>query len=105
MTAPRGSRAGSHPILARALALIVFMAAVLVPAAIFGPVASAAPCDAPVTNPVLCENSKPGDTNWDATGGGDPSIEGFATQMSVAPGDVQRFKIQTDANSYTIDIY
>ncbi|MGW4207625.1 DUF4082 domain-containing protein [Lentzea sp. NPDC004789] len=103
MTAPRGSRARSHPFLARALALIGLLAGTLVPAVVFGPVAAAAPCDAPVTNPVLCENSKPGDTNWDATGGGDPSIEGFATQMSVNLGQTIKFKVKTSA-PYRIDI-
>ncbi|MEU0881545.1 DUF4082 domain-containing protein [Lentzea sp. NPDC005914] len=79
------------------------MAATLVPAVVFGPVASAAPCDAPVTNPVLCENSKTGDTSWDATGGGDPSIEGFATQMSVNLGQTIKFKVKTSA-PYRIDL-
>ena len=51
-------------------------------------VAQAAPCDPPVQNPIVCENSKPGNpqSEWDISGGGDPSIQGFATDISVNLG-------------------
>ena len=64
------------------------------------------PC-APGGNPVACENSKPGTSPqvWDIEGAGDPSIQGFATQMSVDVGSTVAFKIDTDALAYTIDIY
>ncbi|WP_207211750.1 DUF4082 domain-containing protein [Promicromonospora panici] len=68
--------------------------------------AEAAPCD-PGGNPVVCENSKPGTSPqvWDIEGAGDPSIQGFATEMSVDAGSRVAFKIDTDARAYTIDIY
>jgi hypothetical protein len=58
-------------------------------------------------NPISCENSKPGSppSEWQVGNGADPSIQGFATQMSVAPGQTVNFKIKTDARSYRIDIY
>ena len=45
------------------------------------------PCN-PVVNPIVCENSKPGtpDTEWDIQGAGDPTIQGFATDISVNVG-------------------
>jgi hypothetical protein len=69
-------------------------------------VASAAnPCS-PVINPVACENSLPGtpQSTWDS-GTGDPSIQGFASQMSVNVGGVEQFKINTPSTRYHIDIY
>ncbi|HEV3486544.1 MAG TPA: N,N-dimethylformamidase beta subunit family domain-containing protein, partial [Vicinamibacterales bacterium] len=69
-------------------------------------------------NPIVCENGKPGSppSEWDLPGGkldgldatpgaGDPSIQGFATDISVAPGQPVAFKINTPASSYRIDIY
>lgn len=62
---------------------------------------------AAAANPVVCENQLPGDPSsaWDVSGSGDPSIQGFATEFSVIRGQVQRFKIDTDSNNYTIPIY
>ena len=59
-------------------------------------------------NPIHCENQLTGnfDSEWDVVGAGDPSVQGFATEFSVAPGETQRFKIDTSASSYAqIDIY
>jgi hypothetical protein len=58
-------------------------------------------------NPISCENSKPGNppSEWQVGNGADPSIVGFATKMSVAPGQTVDFKIKTDATAYRIDIY
>lgn len=58
-------------------------------------------------NAIVCENEKPGTppSVWDINGAGDPSIQGFATNISVIPGQVQQFKIDTNASNYTIDIY
>jgi len=69
-------------------------------------IARAAPCDPLVANPVLCENSQPGNdpTEWDVVGSGDPAIQGFATDISVDQGQTVRFKI-TSASPYSIDIY
>jgi hypothetical protein len=78
-------------------------------------VAVAGPCDQPIVNPIVCENSKPGTPQsvWDlpitgsddGSGAGDPSIQGFATQISVNHGETVHFKISTNANAYHIDIY
>ena len=61
----------------------------------------------PTINQIVCENQKPGepDTVWDVSGAGDSTIQGFATDFSVAPGETARFKIDTDASAYTIHIY
>ena len=58
-------------------------------------------------NPIVCENQKTGSpsSDWQITGAGDSTIQGFATAFSVAPGQTQQFKIDTDASAYTIDIY
>ena len=68
--------------------------------------ASAAPCDPPA-NPIVCENSKTGDpqSEWDVDGAGDPSIQGFATEISVDQGETVDFKIDTDSTKYHLDIY
>lgn len=58
-------------------------------------------------NLIVCENQKPGNpaSEWQITGAGDSTIQGFATKFSVVPGETQQFKIDTDANAYTIEIY
>ena len=55
---------------------------------------------------IKCENSLPGDpeSDWQTENNGDPTIQGFATQMSVNVGDTISFKINTPARSYHIDI-
>ena len=57
-------------------------------------------------NPVACENQLPGDppSDWEVQGAGDPSIQGFATSMSVDAGQTEQFKINTTSTSYHIDI-
>jgi len=52
--------------------------------------AAAGPCDQPVQNPVVCENSKAGtpSSEWDVEGAGDPAIQGFATDISVDHGQM-----------------
>ena len=61
----------------------------------------------PGSNPVVCENSLPGNpaSEWDITGAGDSSIQGFATDISVNLGETARFKVKTDATAYRLDIY
>src|SRR5262249_38528731 len=66
---------------------------------------AAGPCDPPVANPVACENTLPGSTGWEIDGSGDPSIQGFATAMSLNVGSTVHFKIDTNASSYRLDIY
>ena len=67
----------------------------------------AAPCDSPGGNEVACENTKTGSpqSEWGIVGAGDPAIQGFATDISVDQGGTVRFKIDTTASSYRLDIY
>src|SRR5258708_1110034 len=70
--------------------------------------AQVAPCDPIRSNPVVCENSNPGNppSDWDiGPSSGDPSIQGFATDISVNVGQTVRFKINTTAPAYRIHIY
>jgi fibronectin type 3 domain-containing protein len=63
------------------------------------------------SNPIVCENSKPGNppSQWDLPGSypqyGDLTIQGFATDISVNKGGVVNFKIKTNATAYRLDIY
>lgn len=69
--------------------------------------AAADPCDPPV-QVVACENSKPGqpESVWNNfSDGGDPSIQGFTTDISVNVGQTVFFKVKTPATGYTIEIY
>src|SRR5262245_29361990 len=58
-------------------------------------------------NPIVCENALPGSpaSEWDVAGAGDPSIQGFATDISVNKGQTVSFKVSTDASSFNIDVY
>ena len=59
------------------------------------------------SNPIVCENSKQGTdpSVWDIDDAGDPTIQGFSTDISVNVGSRVDFKIDTTAANYTIDIY
>jgi hypothetical protein len=65
-------------------------------------------CSAP-SNPIEAENCLPGNpsSQWDISPGsaGDPTIQGFATDISVNVGQAILFKVNTDAKAYTIEIY
>ncbi len=67
--------------------------------------ASAAPSFA--QNEIAIENALPGNpsSEWDVTGAGDPSIQGFTTDISVNQGETVFFKIGTPAADYRIDVY
>ena len=58
-------------------------------------------------NPIVVENALPGSppSQWDISDAGDPSIQGFATDISVDHGQTISFKITTDAAAYHLDIY
>lgn len=58
-------------------------------------------------NPIVTENALTGNlpSEWDITGIGDPSIQGFSTEFSVNRGQTVSFKIDTNASAYRIDIY
>jgi hypothetical protein len=66
--------------------------------------AEAAPC---AQAPVVCENELPGSpaSEWDVAGSGDSGIQGFATDLSVDNGSTVRFKVDTTASDYRLDIY
>ena len=61
----------------------------------------------PAGNEIACENQKPGnpESEWQITGDGDSSIQGFATHISVDQGGTVDFKIDTESTDYRIDIY
>ncbi len=64
------------------------------------------PCEEPA-NEIVAENCLPGDpaTEWDINSYGDPSIQGFGTDISVVRGGTIEFKIDTPSDDYRIDIY
>lgn len=64
------------------------------------------PCAAP-KNKIIAENCKPGNpsTEWDVNGAGDPTIQGFSTDISYNLGQTAQFKIRTDSARYRVDIY
>ncbi|HEY5142974.1 MAG TPA: N,N-dimethylformamidase beta subunit family domain-containing protein, partial [Solirubrobacteraceae bacterium] len=88
------------------LGLLVIAIAGLIAMRASSSASAADPCAAPVTNKVACENTKPGDpaSDWQVSGIGDSTIQGFATSMSVNVGQTVKFKIKTPANAYRIDI-
>ena len=65
------------------------------------------PNNDPPSNEIVIENSKAGSppSEWDVSGAGDLSIQGFATDISVNRGGTIQFKIDTTAASYDIKIY
>ena len=58
-------------------------------------------------NPVACENALAGSapSAWQVDGGGDSTIQGYTTSMSVNKAATIRFKIKSTASAYHIDIY
>ncbi len=101
----RLDRRGPWParVLHTTLPLLVFLA--LIGASLVAlPKRAEAACSG---NAVVCENELPGTpaSEWDISGVGDPTIQGFATQMSVNAGSPISFKVDTDADAYTIKIY
>lgn len=58
-------------------------------------------------NAIACENQLVGNppSEWDVTGAGDTTIQGFATDASVNVGTTVQFKIKTAATAWHIDIY
>ncbi|WP_240689916.1 DUF4082 domain-containing protein [Arthrobacter sp. PAMC25564] len=56
---------------------------------------------------VACENTQPGSpaSEWQVTGAGSSTIQGYATSMSVNIGASIEFKVNTPSTSYHIDVY
>ncbi len=73
--------------------------------AVLAALASAPPAGAQTS--IAVENQLPGSpaSEWDVPGAGDPSLLGFATDASYAPGETVAWKIDTDAVDYRIDVY
>jgi hypothetical protein len=71
------------------------------------PAQAAGPCGPPIVSPVACENTQLGNPSpdWDVSGSGDPTIQGFSTDMSVNKGGTVSFKISTPASAYSIGIF
>jgi len=81
--------------------LVVALAGIVVPPA---SAQAVAPCDA-ASNPVVCENSKPGAPreNWYSPNAyGD--IQGFSTRESVQAGETLQLKVKSPV-SYRVQIY
>src|SRR5262249_52146170 len=59
------------------------------------------------TNPIPAENLLPGNppSEWDVTGSGSSTIQGFATDISVNKGGTISFKVTTTAASFAMNIY
>jgi hypothetical protein len=62
---------------------------------------------AQASNPIPAENQLPGNpkSEWDITGSGDATIQGFATDISVNKGGTVSFKVTTTAASFAINVY
>ena len=58
-------------------------------------------------NATVAENCLAGAprSQWDVTGAGDATIQGFATQISVNRGETVAFKVKTDARAWRADVY
>jgi hypothetical protein len=63
-------------------------------------------CSSP-PNAIVAENCLPGNpaSEWDISGAGDSTIQGFATDISVNQGGTVNFKVSTTAAAYRLDIY
>jgi hypothetical protein len=72
------------------------------------PGAAYASCASPA-NAIEAENCLPGtpESTWDIPSGdaGDPTIQGYATDISTIPGSTINFKINTPASAYTMTVY
>ncbi|PVY40665.1 DUF4082 domain-containing protein [Pontibacter virosus] len=58
-------------------------------------------------NAIVTENAKTGNpsSEWQISGAGDLSIQGFATDISYNKGETARFKIKTSARAFIIRVY
>src|SRR5262245_36977086 len=89
-----------------AVSVLVFALASAVALSAAPPAAAAGPCGPPVVNPVACENTLAGDpaADWQVSGAGDSTLQGFATSMSVNAGQTVSFKVSNTGSAYHIDI-
>jgi Domain of unknown function (DUF4082)/Bacterial Ig-like domain/Bacterial Ig domain len=63
-------------------------------------------CASPA-NAIIAENCLAGSpsSEWDVSGAGDTTIQGYAAQFSVNRGSAVQFKVSTNAAAYRFDIY
>src|SRR5271166_642383 len=87
------------------------VAGLLVAASLIAVQSAYGSCSSPA-NPIEAENCLPGNpsSEWDinygtGTNAGDPTIQGFATDISFDVGSTVYFKVNTDASSYVLNIY
>jgi hypothetical protein len=63
-------------------------------------------CASAAGNPIQIENAKPGTSAWQLPGGRSTSILGYASQISVQPGDTLQMHVSTTpAANYRLEIY
>jgi hypothetical protein len=72
----------------------------------FSTAAATGGCASP-PNSIVAENCLTGNpaSEWDVSGAGSSTIQGFATDISVNQGGTVNFKINTTAAAYRLDIY
>jgi len=66
------------------------------------------PLTAQSSNPIPAENQQPGNppSEWDVSGSGDATIQGFSTDISVNKGSAISFKVTTPASvTFSMNIY
>ncbi|HSQ16377.1 MAG TPA: N,N-dimethylformamidase beta subunit family domain-containing protein, partial [Anaerolineales bacterium] len=85
---------------------VLFILSILTSTVGMKPAAAVGPCDSPA-NEIIAENCKTGNpsSEWDISGAGDSTIQGFATDISVNRGGTINFKVDTVASSFQIKIY
>src|SRR5262245_53658260 len=107
VASPAHGSAASRRVRATVIAGVLALAGLVLPS-IDGvkPAAAAGACGPPVVNAVACENTQTGTppSDWQITGAGSSTIQGFATSISVKPGDTVQFKINTSSRNYHFDV-
>ena len=96
-----------HPVSIQHPRVILFVGiALLVCASLLSVQPAYGSCNSPA-NAIEAENCLPGNppSDWQINGSGDPTIQGFATDISVNAGQTINFKVNTDATSYVVEIY
>src|SRR5882762_9168794 len=103
--ARKPSRAGADRVASRFVLFALLLAGCLLSARPAG--AQMFGCTPAMANDIVCENSKPGNpsSDWQITGSGDSSIQGFAADISVDQGGTISFKVNTDAKAYSITVF
>jgi hypothetical protein len=65
-----------------------------------------ASAEAAAPNPIQIENAKPGTTAWESPASPSTAIQGYASGMSVQPGDVLQLHVSAEGDArYRIEIY